>query len=526
MMRRAARPVTEHAALLVLAVAWLAATAWLRPLMLPDEGRYIGVAWEMLRSGHWLTPTLDGLPYFHKPPLFYWITAASLRLFGMSEWAARLAPLLGAAAGASALFLFARRWADQRVAALALLVLVTQPLFFFGAQFANLDMLVAGCIGAAILAFAHAALGAAAGAPRQKASLAIGYLFAALGVLAKGLIGAVLPGLVILAWLLVLRRQRAVLSLLWLPGIALFLAVAGPWFVAMQGRFPDFSHYFIVVQHFGRYAQAGFNNAQPFWFFPLVLAVLALPWSPWLARATRRAYWDDAERGPVRKLMWLWLVIVTVFFSLPQSKLVGYILPVTLPLAFLAADSAVQLRRDSSWWRRLWGATAILATVCCLALAGLAAAYPQRSTRELARALQSRILPGDRVLFLHQYYFDLPFYAGLRAPVAVADDWGNPDVSRHDNWRKELADAGQFAPEADRQVLLPRGAVMAALCASPITWLVAPKSMIKDYPELQGAAPVFETGSDALWRVRGGVTGDLGARACLERPSADSADKS
>lgn len=527
MIRRAGQPLADHAVLLVLAVAWLAATMWARPLMLPDEGRYVGVAWEMLRSGHWLTPTLDGLPYFHKPPLFYWITAASLRSFGMSEWAARLAPLLGAAAGASALFLFARRWADQRIATLALLVLVTQPLFFFGAQFANLDMLVAGCIGATILAFAHAVLAAAAaGGRRQEASLAIGYLFAALGVLAKGLIGVVLPGLVILAWLLAWRRPRAVLSLLWPPGIALFLAVAGPWFVAMQGRFPDFSHYFIVVQHFGRYAQGGFNNAQPFWFFPLVLAMVALPWSPWLARAARRAYWADAERGPLRQLMWLWLLIVTAFFSVPQSKLVGYVLPVTLPLAFLVADAAAPLRRDSPNWRRLWSATAILAAVSCLALAVLAAAYPQRSTRELALALKSRIAPGDRVLFLHQYYFDLPFYARLHAPVPVADDWGDPDVFRRDNWRKELADAGQFAPDAARQVLLAQGAVVAALCTAPVTWVVAPKALIKDYPALHGAAPVFDSGNDALWRIRGGAGGRPGSLACPEKPSADSADKS
>lgn len=525
-MGPAGRPPTDRAILLLLAVGWLAATAWARPLAVPDEGRYIGVAWEMLRSGQWLTPTLDGLPYFHKPPLFYWITAASMRLFGMSEWAGRMAPLLGAAAGASALFLFARCWADRRVAALALLVLVTQPLFFFGAQFANLDMLVAGCIGVTILAFAHAALVAAAGGARPRASLAIGYLFAALGVLAKGLIGLVLPAMVILAWLLVLRRPRALLSLLWLPGIALFLGVAMPWFVAMQARFGDFAHYFIVVQHLDRYAQAGFNNAHPAWFFPLVLALLALPWSPWLLRALRRAYWNDAERGPVRKLMWLWLVIVTTFFSLPQSKLVGYILPVTIPLAFLVADAATQLRRDSPGWRRLWTATAIVATVCCLTLAALASAYPQRSTRELAGALKSRIAPGDGVIFLQEYYFDLPFYAGLLAPVMVAGDWGSREVARLDNWRKELVDAGQFAPEAARQVLLPREAVMTALCASAITWLVAPKSVTKDYPVLQGAEPIAQTDTDILLRLKVGPTGSPGAPACLKKPSADSADKS
>ncbi len=84
----------------LLFLAWLLATIWIRPLALPDEGRYAGVAWEMVRSGQWLTPTLDGLPYFHKPPLFYWLTAISIEVFGPTEWSVRLASILGAVVAA------------------------------------------------------------------------------------------------------------------------------------------------------------------------------------------------------------------------------------------------------------------------------------------------------------------------------------------------------------------------------------------------------------------------------------------
>jgi 4-amino-4-deoxy-L-arabinose transferase-like glycosyltransferase len=122
----------ELARMALLTVAWLAATAWVRPLMLPDEGRYVAVAWEMLHSGQWLTPTLDGLPFFHKPPLFYWITAASLKLFGMGELAARAAPILGATLGALSLYAFTHRWRGQALARRVLLVLAVQPLFFVG----------------------------------------------------------------------------------------------------------------------------------------------------------------------------------------------------------------------------------------------------------------------------------------------------------------------------------------------------------------------------------------------------------
>src|SRR5215471_11089879 len=92
---------------------WLAALAWLRPLSLPDEGRYVGVALEMLWSGNWLQPTLDTLPYFHKPPLFYWLTAASLGTFGIDAWAGRLSSLLAATGGALGVYGFLWRFSGQ-----------------------------------------------------------------------------------------------------------------------------------------------------------------------------------------------------------------------------------------------------------------------------------------------------------------------------------------------------------------------------------------------------------------------------
>ncbi len=191
----------------LLILAWLAATAWARPLLIPDEGRYVGVAWEMMRSGDWLTPTLNGLPYFHKPPLFYWITSASMSVLGMHEWAGRAAPLLGATLGAFALFAFTRRWVGERAARYTLLALLAQPLWLVGAQFANLDMLVAGCIAATVLLLADAAMSAERGLPFRRALLGA-YAMAALGILAKGLIGAVLPALVVIVWLALTRRWK------------------------------------------------------------------------------------------------------------------------------------------------------------------------------------------------------------------------------------------------------------------------------------------------------------------------------
>lgn len=265
---------------LVLIVASLGITAWMRPLMLPDEGRYASVAWTMVSSGDWWTPMLNGMPFFHKPPLFYWITAAALKLFGNLEWAARVASIVGASLGAFALYLFTQRWSGQVLARRALAVLLVQPLYFLGAQFANLDMLVAGCITATVLTLAHVALlleGKRADAPNPLNMLLLAYLLAALGVLAKGLIGVVLPAMIIGLWLIARRRWSSLLYLFSVRGALLFLMVAAPWFIVMQSRFDGFLHYFFVVQHFQRFAAGGFNNVEPFWFYPVVLFACSIP---------------------------------------------------------------------------------------------------------------------------------------------------------------------------------------------------------------------------------------------------------
>jgi 4-amino-4-deoxy-L-arabinose transferase-like glycosyltransferase len=509
---------------LLMAAVWLAATAWIRPLALPDEGRYAGVALEMLRSGNWLVPTLDGLPYFHKPPLFYWITATALSVFGPGEWAARVAPLLGAATAGSALYAFALRWAGLRSAKLSLLVLVTQPLFFIGAQYANLDMLVAGCIVATVLALAHVVLRAEQGGS-ARGVLALAYLFAALGLLSKGLIGVALPCLVILAWLLAVRRLRRVASLVWLPGIALFLGVAAPWFVAMQRRFPEFADYFFIVQHFKRFAEAGFNNAQPFWFLPAALALTTLPWILWLPAAAKPGYWNDSQLGPVRKLMWLWLTAVVVFFSIPQSKIIGYVLPTSVPLAFLVGDRISLGWPDSPRVRRLWRICAAVATAACVGAVAAGAAFPGKSLRGLARTLAQQARPGEPVVFLYDYYFDVPFYARLSAPVRVVEDWSDPKVIQSDNWSKELLDAQRFASGPAARVLLSPAELADTICNATTTWVVGYYTKVLLEPALSHATQVARSGETVLWRVPGRSAGLLSAASCPEMPSANSISK-
>jgi len=479
----------------------LAATAWARPLTLPDEGRYVGIAWEMLRSGDWLTPRLDGLPFLQKPPLFYWITAASLALFGPNAWAARSASLLGGTLAAFSTYLLLRRWSGGSAARATLAVLLVQPLFFAGAQFANLDMLVAGCITATIALIAHAALCRERGHPHRLA-LVGAYGMAALGVLAKGLIGAVLPGLVVIAWFALARKGRMLRTLVSLPGIALFLLISMPWFVAMQSRFAAFSDYFFVGQHVQRFVGSGFNNAEPFWFFPAVLALLSLPFLPWLRARVRHGSGpghDSADE--IGALAWVWLAAVVIFFSVPESKLLGYVLPAVPALAVVLARGLQARAVEAPALRARWWTGVAISASLGLGTVAYFSLFPTWSTYELAQTLRDRRGPDEPVFMLGRFYYDVPFVARLQQAIPVVDDWSSPEVLKRDNWRRELAEAGAFAPARASDLLVAPASLAGRICRTRVSWAIGPSAAIASYPFLAHASAVATRRGITLWRV-------------------------
>ncbi|MEO8524987.1 MAG: glycosyltransferase family 39 protein [Caldimonas sp.] len=500
-LRPRARSGSATFPLAIAAFAWLAFSIGARPLSLPDEGRYVGVAWEMLRSGDWLVPTENGLPFFHKPPLFYWLTAGAMRVFGPSLWAARCAPLLGALLGAAALYLLTRRWVGERSARVVLAVLMLQPFFFGAAQFANLDMLVAGCIAASIAAAAHAVL-----LMREHRSVRVAivgaWLAAALGVLAKGLIGVALPMLVVLCWLLATGQRRAISRLCSPLGIAAFTLVAAPWFLIMQARFPDFAHYFVVVQHLQRFAAGGFNNVEPWWYFIVAVPLLTLPWSAWLLRSRFSSRIGEPEAVTLwRQLMWIWLIVVAVFFSIPQSKPVGYVMPLLFPLAALAADAMASCLRRGSLraTRAAVGSMALAACLCLAMVFGIAANYHHDDTA-LAGILRQLRGARDPVVFVGDYFFDVPFHARLTAPVTIVGDWQDPAIVKHDSWRHELADAATFAPALASKLLVDANRGLSARCGAPPLWVLAKDDASRPMPAFTEATRIASSNDVTLWR--------------------------
>lgn len=457
---------------LLLLALWLAALAGWRPVALPDEGRYGGVAYEML-AGDGLTPTLFGLPYFHKPPLMYWVDMAALHLLGPMPLALRAAPLLGAWLLGLALWIEARARFGADGAGRALAWLAVLPLFYLGGQYANHDMLVAGWISLAIVA----ARRALAPERRSLAWLCTAWAAMALALLSKGLIGIVLPGLVVLPWLLRQRRWAALRFAVHPLALAVFAAVALPWFLAMQQRYAGFFDYFIVEQHFRRYTEARFNNAQPWWFFLVVLPLGTLPASLRLPAALRRAGFD----------LW-WIVVVLAFFSLPRSKLVGYVLPALLPLALLLFEA----------WRGRRGARvawAVGALICAAAVPAVVR-WGKPDHADIGAALQARLAPGDRVLVSGEPFFDLRLQARLAAPPAVLADWDTLRRQGGDNWQRELLDAARFDPAHGERVLWTPARLAHERCQPGRLWLVAPPAAA-----LADARPVFTGRSATLFEL-------------------------
>lgn len=465
---------------LILASLWgflLLLSIW-RPLALPDEGRYAEVGRWMLLSGDWLAPRLNGIPFFHKPPLLHWLQAVSFATFGVSPWAARLVPAIHAGAMIVALYLAARAMTTEIVARRAALMLGTSLAFLVGGQYVNHDMLVASWIGVAIWAFALSFLHG----DRPHANLArLGFVACALGVLSKGLIGLVLPGLVLLCWLAWTRQLGKVIRLPWLSGLALFALIAMPWFVMAQWRYPGFVEYLFGTQQFSRFTSATFNNPRPWWFYLPVAALLLFPWCFFALnqarRGARRATKTLSPMAPkAAALCWIWIVVIIGFFSIPHSKLVGYVLPVVPPLALLAALGW------QHWFEEGQAGRTAFAVLCVLLLGGsliLNAAVIRHSmrvgTQDIAGTLACQARPTDTVYAVGNYPYDLPFYAQLSRPMVVVQDWPELRRSAGDNWRRELFEGANFDPVAGQALQTPDVLLKAAL--EPGRWLVTPRSV-------------------------------------------------
>jgi len=307
------------------------------PLIDPDEGRYAEIPREMLESLDFITPTLNYVKYFEKPPLLYWINAASLKLFGMNEFGARFPSALCGLLTVIATYIIARRLYGRRTALLASVILGTSIGFVLQSRIILTDMLLTFTLTGALGAFIIAAQ--REGKRSQELPYFSLYFFSALATLAKGLIGIVFPAGIIFWYLLISKRWRLLKEMRILPGVLLFFALTAPWFVMVSLRNPEFARFFFIHEHFERFTSSVHGRYQPIWFFVPVLFATMLPWSCYIPSAVARA-WKNRhfEEGKGGMFLVIWIVVIFLFFSKSNSKLIPYILPIFPPLAILIAN--------------------------------------------------------------------------------------------------------------------------------------------------------------------------------------------
>jgi 4-amino-4-deoxy-L-arabinose transferase-like glycosyltransferase len=465
----------------------------------PGEGRYAEAVREMLLTGNWIVPTLNFTHYYDKPPGFFWLVAACFRLFGYSEWAARLPAVAAAIALIAATVAFGWRRVGPAAALGAGAILATAGAFVALGRSVRMDMILALTIG---LTLFHAytlwvdedAPGAARSPSPRTWRL---YVLPAFGVLVKGPIAIILPVLVVAAFTAAtgeywrLRRLRPGL------GLAVALAIAGSWYAVAAVRAPDYLWTFLWRQNVDRFFEgtSGSGHTEPLWFYLWVLPVTFLPWSLFLPGAVRRAV-QRSRRGEDLELFLLtWIVVVFVFFTLAHAKLATYLLPIFPALALLVAAYLRDVvaipeagrARAFAWPATVW-TVAMFAAIATVTL-GVALVAPV-FTRQAAWALVLVVFPlagvvlirGQRwaafpvLVFVATIACQMMFY---RAGVPIVNEFSSLYAA---------ADAARSLPD-DAAVIAykTRGHSFTFYAGRTVTRLRSPQAVAA---ALQGDAPV------------------------------------
>ncbi len=481
--------------ILVFYVFWLGSY----PLFIPDEGRYAEVAREMVVTGDYVTPRVNGVAFLDKPVLYYWLQAAAINLFGIKEWALRFFPALLGVLGCVVTYICGRHLFNRRIGLMSAIILATTPLYFGGSHYANLDLEVAVFISCALLFFISAM--------QRIDKLRIyfffaAYISAALAFLTKGLIGIVFPCMIIGTWMILLGHLNVLKKIYLVSGLILMTIIVLPWYVLVQKANPGFLHYFFITQQVSRFLSAGaFNNPSPFWFYLPIVLIGFFPWSSFLPQALGMSLhnvWKARHAHQTELFLLLWLIIVFVFFSIPHTKTISYILPIFPAAALLISHflstcwentkqksitlgithliiigtslAAILLAMPYYHWIDFAPAFNSYATLLAIVFIGgsifsllsiqsktllplfmICASFSAlflfilvmgtthlnlNTAKPLIDELQFIIKPQDEVVTYFKYYQDVPLY--LERRITIVANWHAPDIANKDNWLREL----------------------------------------------------------------------------------------
>jgi len=298
-----------------------------------DEPRYAQVAREMFARHDWVTPTLGGSAWLEKPALYYWQAMLAYRVFGVSDWAARLPSAIDAFVLVIAVYGFLLRF-RLGFELDGALVLATAAGIVGYARAASMDMALAATFTIAMLAwYAWFVSG-------SWKYLATAYVFLALATLAKGPVAPFLAAVIVAIFSAAQRNLKVARDTLWFPGIFAFLLLTLPWYVVVQLRNPQFFRVFILEHNLARFGTNLYHHLEPFWYY---VPVTLLGWVPWAVFVVAAFIWTgrqfrETESDSLSRFLVIWIAVIVVFFSLSKSKLPGYILPAIPPGIVLVVE--------------------------------------------------------------------------------------------------------------------------------------------------------------------------------------------
>lgn len=421
---------------LLISIAYFA-TLGMPPLYIPDEGRYAEIPREMLLTHQYIIPYLDGVIYFEKPPLIYWLTALFEHTFGYSEWSVRSVNAVLGILTCLSLYIFGRRFYDRTTGYFAALSLASSLLFFGVARILTLDMGLT-CFFTLSLLFLYSGL-----QTKKAYQLYLGYVAIALSILTKGLIGIIFPGMIFFVWLLITHQWRLLKHARIVSGIILVVIIALPWHILAQLRQPSFFHEYIINQQFLRFLTPVMNREMSFGTYLLVFVTSFLPWVIFTVIRLKKLFKKLKQRLECQKEWFFicWVAAIFIFFAPSNSVLITYFQPMMPGMALLTAPYLATLWHKSNKMRNFLIGL-IIGTFIIFNLAWLIAAQiADRNTKVLSLTAAELVKthPNAELVSYNYYYQDFPYYAKHYVLIV--------------NWMDELAPGYAIEPKAKNIII-------------------------------------------------------------------------
>ncbi|MBC8015170.1 MAG: glycosyltransferase family 39 protein, partial [Sporomusaceae bacterium] len=323
------------------------------PLLDPDEPVYAETPKEMMAFDEFISPRIYGEYWYDKPPMYYWLVAASYKIFGITEFAARFPSAVLAVACTLAVYLSGRRLFNERAGMAGALVLTTSIEFFYLGKAAVTDMTLLLCLTISLLAFIE-----------KRYYLA--YLFAGLATVTKGPIGLLFPGAIVFSYILVTRNWSLMKSMKIPSGLLLYAIVALPWYVAMYSLHGSaFIDTFLGFHNLTRFTSPEHPEVVLWYYYIPVLMIGFFPWTSIMLQSMWTSLTKSRQDFSALLFLNIWAIVIFIFFTISQTKLVSYILPMYPPLAMIVGWYIDRLwiasnRQRSSSWAILLGILAIV----------------------------------------------------------------------------------------------------------------------------------------------------------------------